>query len=74
MKKIDFKTVARGTGQSGWVTVNASQIFDFDGFDCKLTEEQAEFLASLTFQWQPVPYRLLDPTTAANFKCYVRAN
>lgn len=69
---IDFRTDARNSNDSGWVTVDSRSVFNFDGSTLEHNKEERDFLKSLTAEWIRIPAELLDETTNKNFICYAR--
>lgn len=71
--KIELRTESLNANTSGSAIVEAGQLFNFDGFLQDLSKEQAEFVSSLSHkEFKEIPSEMLDSTTAANFRCYIR--
>lgn len=70
--KIELKCTAKSTGQCGHMATTAGQIFNFDGFNIEVTQEQEKFLRTLGQEFVRVPESLMDSTTAQNFIYEVR--
>jgi hypothetical protein len=70
---ILLKTVAINTNEDGYVCVDSRRVFNLDSFCIKHTQEEEEFLETLTREkWTRIENNLLDDTTARNFKCYAK--
>jgi len=52
--------------------VDSRRVFNFDALLQEHGNKEKEFLASLTSDWQEVPWDLLDSTTAKNFRCFAK--
>jgi hypothetical protein len=72
LMNIVFRTDAKNSNRTGYITIDSRMVFNFDGFKQEHTENEKEFLTELTTEWKEIPTELLDPTTAQNFNCYAK--